>query len=49
MKQGVTGVSGEVAGRYRRQRGGIGGSREVQESAGRYRRMQGGKGGSREV
>ena len=31
------------------QRGGIGGSREVQESAGRYRRMQGGKGGSREV
>ena len=37
------------AGRYIRQQGGIGGSREVKGAAGRYRRKQGGIGGSREV
>ena len=36
----------EAAGRYRSQRGGIGGRREVQEAALRYRRQQGGIGGS---
>jgi len=39
----------DAVGRYWSQRGGIGGSREVQEAAGRYRRQQKGTGGSREV
>jgi len=38
-----------AAGRYRRPRKGIVGSREVQEAAGRYRRQRGGTGGSGEV
>ena len=36
-------------GRYRRQQGDIGGSREVYEAAVRYRSQRGGIGGSREV
>ena len=35
------------AGRYRRQQGGTGGSREVQEAAGRYVGQRGGKRDSR--
>jgi len=43
------GGSRELSGRYRRQRGDIGGSGEVYESAGRYWRKQGGAGVSGEV
>jgi len=39
----------EEAGRYRRQRGGMGGSREVQEAVGKYKRKRRGIEGSREV